>query len=369
MPQALKDTYSRKFLNDFADKVKNTYKIFDKNNFLNSVMDNTWDELKLKQRVRKISQTLGTYLPETYGKALEILLSICESCTGFPYLFFPDFVEVYGQKQEDWEISMRALEYFTVKSSSEFAVRPFFIIDEGRMIKQMIKWSKNGNEHVRRLSSEGCRPRLPWGQSLTMFKHDPDPVISVLENLKCDPSLYVRKSVANNLNDISKDNPSVVIDIIKSWKGVNRNTDWILRYGSRTLIQKSNPQVMKLFGYEKLADGFIVKDASLCAEPSELEIGDSCSLSYSFYVRGGGPVHIRIEYAIDFVKARGNTSRKKFFLSDKTVSGGEKIMGNRVHKWGDLTTRKHYPGKHYIFLLINGCEVGSVMINLKLKVK
>lgn len=364
MAEALKDIYSKEFLDNFAEKVHSTYDDFDKKGFIDTVMDDSWDELKLKARIRKITKALGIYLPEKYEDALEVLFAIDESCVGFPYLFFSDFVEVYGQDDENWELSMKAMERFTTKSSAEFAVRSFFIRDPERMICQMLEWSKSSNEHVRRLASEGCRPRLPWGQALTMFKDDPDPVISVLEQLKEDSSLYVRKSVANNLNDISKDNPSVVLKIVSRWQGVNLNTDWILRRASRTLIRKAQPEVMKLFGYEEVTDGSIIKSASLSAEPTALKIGNSCYLNYNISISEGKPVHIRIEYGVDFVKARGNTSRKLFLLSDKTVAGGETIKGTKGHKWKDLTTRRHYPGEHKIVLLVNGHEVACTMVKL-----
>lgn len=364
MAEALKDMYSKEFLDNFAERVYSAYNDFDKKAFIDTVMDESWDELKLKERIRKITKSLGTYLPEKYEDALEVLFAIDESCVGFPYLFFPDFVEVYGQEDKNWELSMKAMERFTAKSSAEFAVRPFLISDPKRMIVQMLEWSKSNNEHVRRLASEGCRPRLPWGQALPMFKADPTPVISVLEQIKEDPSIYVRKSVANNLNDISKDNPSVLLAIINRWQGISDNTEWILRRASRTLIRKAQPEVMKLFGYEEITENSIIKNASLSVDSTELKIGDSCSFNYKLSIREGEPVYIQIEYGIDFVKARGNTSRKLFLISDKTVGGGEIIKGTKVHRWKDLTTRRHYPGDHKIVLLVNGYEVAYTIVKL-----
>jgi 3-methyladenine DNA glycosylase AlkC len=365
MADALKDIYSKEFLESFAGKVQSAYDIFDKKGFVDDVIDNKWQELKLKERIRRISETLGRYLPEKYEDALKILFSIDEDCIGFPYLFFPDFVAVYGRGKEQWERSMKAIERFTMRSSSEFVVRPFIISDPERMMKQMLEWSKSDNEHVRRLASEGCRPRLPWGEALPIFKKDPKPVISILKQLKEDPSIYVRKSVANNLNDISKDNPETFIEVIKKWKGKNTNTDWILRHGARTLIRKANPEVMKLFGYGDATEGSLVTSAKLSIDLKTAEIGDNCTLTYEVHVRKGEPVHIRIEYGIDFVKARGNVSRKLFLLSDKMVQGGEHIIGTRTHSWKNLTTRRHYAGEHKIVLLVNGCEVSNTVIKLE----
>lgn len=365
MAAALKAMYNKDFLRRFGEKVHGVYDAFDMENFVVATMDEPWDELELKARMRRITETLRTYLPIRYKEALDVLFAIDETCIGFPYLFFPDFVAVYGQDEEHWELSMNALERFTQRSSSEFAIRLFLLNDPERVMRQMKIWSQHPNEHVRRLASEGCRPRLPWGVSLPMFKRDPTLVIAVLEELKADPSLYVRKSVANNLNDIAKDHPSIVFKTARRWKGVCSNTDWILRQGCRTLIRKANPDVMELFGYANPNDvSSLETSASLSVLPSRLLIGESCELKYELCIREGDPVHIRIEYGIDFVKARGHTSRKLFLLSDKTVSGGTRLTGIRTHNWSNLTTRRHYPGDHRIALLVNGREVANAGVTL-----
>lgn len=366
MPEPLKAMYNEEFLREFSKKIVSVYSSFETDKFIATVMDDTWDGLELKARMRRIAQTLGTHLPDRYEEALDVLFAIDESCVGFPYLFFPDFVEVFGQAEEHWELSMKALERFTSKSSAEFAVRSFLLRDPERMMSQMMIWAKHSDEHVRRLASEGSRPRLPWGQALPMFKRDPAPVLPVLELLKADPSLYVRKSVANNLNDIAKDNLSVVVDIAQRWKGEHPHTDWIVRHGCRTLIRKSVPEVMALFGYAE-SDGAtsLTSMASLTVEPSVLTIGGSCELHYELRIREGDQAHLRIEYGIDFVKAGGRTSRKSFLLSDKTVPGGSLLKGTRTHRWADLTTRRHYPGEHQIVLLVNGREVASTILQLE----
>lgn len=367
MAEALKDIYNEVFLRDFAAKVHSAYIAFDKESFVKEVMSGDWVNLALKQRIRKISVTLGGLLPPSYGKALTVLSAIEDSCTGFSYLFFPDFVELFGQSEEHWEISMQALESFTTRSSAEFAVRPFILRDPERMMRQMAVWAEHPNEHVRRLASEGCRPRLPWGQALPLFKLDPMPVLAILEKLKADPSLYVRKSVANNLNDIAKDNPAIVLETAASWKGTSKDTDWIVRNGCRSLIRQAVPDALILFGYTASSvDEPVIDFALLKTDPAELTIGGRCELRYELHIRQGGPVHLRIEYGIDFVKAGGRISRKLFLLSDKTVPGGLKLSGARTHRWADLTTRRHYPGDHRIVLLVNGKELAETFLKLKI---
>jgi 3-methyladenine DNA glycosylase AlkC len=366
MPQPLKDMYNKAFLRQFGKRVHAVYNAFDTEEFIAKVIDDTWEGLALKACMRQITKTLGSYLPARYEESLTILFAIDKDCVGFPYLFFPDFVAVYGQAEEHWELSIKALERFTIKSSAEFAVRPFLLRDSERMMRQMESWAKHPNEHVRRLASEGCRPRLPWGEALAMFKLDPSPVLRVLELLKADPSLYVRKSVANNLNDIAKDHPEIVLATACRWKGVHPYTDWIVRQGCRMLIRKANSVAMELFDYaQPIDDVSLTSFASLSVEPSELPIGGSCELGYELCIREGEAVRIRIEYGIDFVKARGHTSRKNFLLSDKTVPGGARLSGVRTHRWLNLTTRRHYPGDHRIVLMVNGYEVAYAVVKLE----
>jgi len=365
MAEVLKAMYNKEFLRQFAEKVHATYGIFDMESFVVATMDEPWDGLELKARMRRIAETLRTYLPIRYEEALDVLFAVDETCLGFPYQFFPDFVAVYGHDEEHWELSMKALERFTQRSSSEFAIRSFLMNDPERVMCKMRIWSQHPNEHVRRLASEGCRPRLPWGVSLPMFKRDPTLVIAVLERLKAGPSLYVRKSVANNLNDIAKDHPTVVLETVRRWKGVCSQTDWIIRLGCRTLIRKADPEILELFGYANPNDeSSLVTCASLSVIPPRLMIGERCDLKYELCIREGEQVHIRIEYGIDFVKSRGHTSRKIFLLSDKTVSSGMHLTGTRKHNWSDLTNRRHYTGEHRIVLLVNGREVANAGLML-----
>lgn len=365
MAEALKGMYNKEFLHSFGEKVRAVHDTFDTERFVATAMDQSWDGLALMARMRRITETLRIYLPAQYVEALEVLFAIDETCIGFPYLFFPEFVAAYGQEQEHWELSMKALERFTQRSSSEFAIRGFLLRDPERVMSQMTSWSMHENEHVRRLASEGCRPRLPWGVGLPIFKRDPTAVLSILEKLKADPSLYVRKSVANNLNDIAKDHPSVVLKTAQRWKGVDPHTDWIVRQGCRTLIRKANPETLELFGYANPTDvAPLTTGAALSVLPSSLAIGERCELNYELCIRDGEPVHLRIEYGIDFVKAKGHTSRKSFLLSDKTVTGGTRLTGKRKHNWSNLTTRLHYPGEHRVVLLVNGQEVASTVLKL-----
>ncbi|EAA0006097.1 hypothetical protein EPL78_12290 [Clostridioides difficile] len=349
MPELLKNMYNRESLYEVAVAIQSVYNSFKVDEFIKSTMDETWNNLELKARCRKISMSLGMYLPEDYKEALSILE---KSVTGFYFaFFFPDFVEVYGQDDINWDLSISALERNTEYWSSEFAVRAFIIKDEERMMAQMRKWSKHKSEHVRRLASEGCRPQLPWGQAISKFKKDPTPVLPILEQLKTDTSTYVQKSVANNLNDISKTHPDLVISIAKDWYGKNKSTNWIVKHGCRTLLKKGNRDVLALFGYDDTTS-INIQDFTL--ETTSISIGED--LTFSFNILAKKATKTRLEYGIDYIKSNGKKSRKIFKISEVSLKENEKKSYMKKHSFADVSVRKHYPGIYSIAIIINGIE-------------
>lgn len=213
------DKYNPEFFNRFTALLKREYPAFEPDRFLSLIYDTRWEQEQFKQRIRHITEALRMTLPASYNDALAVLTRMAPQCRGVEYLFFPDFVEAYGL--DDWDASIPALERFTPSSSSEFAVRPFIVQDSEKMMKQMLEWARHPDHHIRRLACEGCRPRLPWAMTLDRFKADPSPIMPVLERLKRDSSEYVRKSVANNVNDISKDHPDIVKQLARNWYGEN----------------------------------------------------------------------------------------------------------------------------------------------------
>lgn len=353
MAKALKDIYNKDFITKIAVSIKEVYPNFNHIVFNELVFNDHWDEKTLKERMRHITLCLGETLPKNYEEALGILTQILNS---FPKndlgcIFFPDFVEVYGL--EDWNTSIRALELFTQHSTSEFAVRPFIVQDKEKMMIQMLEWSNHQNEHVRRLASEGCRPRLPWGMVLKDLKNDPSPILPILENLKEDESLYVRKSVANNLNDISKDHPNLVLNLAKDWFGTNVYTNWIVKHACRTLLKQGNQDALSIFGFQSLQ---FVSIEDFQVTPEKLSIGDDLHFSFKVTSNQSKSSKIRIEYKIDFVKANGSRSKKIFKVAENKIDHTKPLRYDKTHSFKDLSTRKHYKGIHTITILLNGIE-------------
>lgn len=353
MPELLKDRFNYELLYQISLSIQTIYQPFQAEEFLKAAIDETWNDLQLKARCRKISTSLRQFLPNDYKQALRILE---QAVTGVSHAyFFPDFIEVYGLDDENWDVSINALERTTPYWSAEFAVRAFIIKDEKRMMAQMYAWSEHENEHVRRLACEGCRPQLPWGQAIVSFKKDPTPVLPVLEQLKCDSSLYVRKSVANNLNDISKTHPELVITLAKSWYGAKKETDWIVKNGCRTLLKNGNHDVMALFAF---GDSDSVKLLEFTLGAAAVSIGGS--IPFSFTIVAEKAAKVRLEYGIDFVKANGKRQRKRFKISEVTLKEKEKKTYEKKHVLADLSVRKHYTGIHSIAIIINGVELSKL---------
>jgi 3-methyladenine DNA glycosylase AlkC len=359
MAERLKDMFfTDSFISELGTSMKELYPGFDRDTFRNLVYGDDWESKELKEKMRHMTRCLGKALPDDYAAAIEILKEVAPRFGGFDAMIFPDFVETYGL--DHWELSLEALELFTSLCSSEFAIRPFLARDPDRGMKQMNLWAQNENFHVRRLSSEGCRPRLPWAMALQVFKKDPDPVIQLLEKLKDDPEEYVRKSVANNLNDISKDHPDKVMDVCERWKGHSKNTDWIVKRACRTLLKEGNSRALLLFGFGDPAQ-ILVEDLSL--DRYSLALGEEMQFSFVLTQKAKGAHRVRLEYGIDYMKAGGKVSRRIFQIKEADFQTGKHTI-KRKHSFKDLSTRKHYPGTHQLVILVNSIEKAAANIAL-----
>jgi len=363
MPDLIKNIYNHKSLRKLALDIQSVYNPFQVDGFLESTLDEKWKDLELKDRVMQITVNLGKFLPSDYKTAISIIDKVVMNygtwLDGFVG-FFPFFVEMFGQDEENWETSMAALARYTRYSSSELAARSFIINHEERMMQQMYLWSKDEDELVRRLACEGCRPQLPWGQALNSFKKDPAPILPILEQLKTDPSLHVRKSVANNLNDISKTHPELVAKLAKEWHGKHEHTDWIVKHACRTLLKKGNSEVLAIFGYHDTTSVDI--DGLTIGQPSIL-IGED--ITFSFTISTKEATKVRLEYGVDYVKSNGKINRKIFKISEVSLKAKEKKLYTKKHSFADVSVRKHYPGVHSITLIVNGMERGKLDFELK----
>lgn len=345
----LKEEFNEFFIHKLADEFLTAYPQFNREKFVNTTFSADWQNKELKERMRFITSKMHEFLPLSYAEQIQIIKKVAPKFSGIQGFVFPDFVQVYGL--DDFDTSIKALEFLTEFSTSEFAIRPFIEKYPKEMVKQLLIWSKSSNHHVRRLSSEGSRPKLPWATPLRGFIKDPTPVLQILENLKNDESLYVRKSVANHLNDISKNHPDLVLKICKSWYGKTKNTDWIVKQALRTLLKKGNKEALTIFG---TANADKIEVEALQLSKNKLKIGEE--LMFSFEINNTDKTHLtlRLEYIIHFMKSNGSTSPKIFKITESTFSSETKKQLIRKHKFANLTTRKHYTGKHQLAIVVNG---------------
>jgi len=353
----LKDMFSKDSVGVLAGAILNVHPSFPTDKFINGIFDESWEGLTLKQRMRQISLNLGKTLPEDYHTTLEILKIALPQLEqqGFEKMVFPDFVEVYGL--DDWDTSIPALEFFTQHMSAEFAIRPFIARYPEKTLKQMLAWTDHPHPGVRRLASEGCRPRLPWGLRLQDLVLDPGPILPILEKLKDDPREEIRRSVANNLNDISKDHPDLVVELLKKWQDHgNVDRSRLIKHALRTLLKAGHPGALHLLGYSSKPEIIIQK---INLEPDEITLGEDVIFSFEILSTAKKEQPLMVDYLIHFMKANGTKSPKVFKLSQKTIQPGERIRITRKHTLKPITTRKYYPGIQTFQPQVNGKTFGK----------
>ncbi|MDW3192877.1 MAG: DNA alkylation repair protein [Cytophagales bacterium] len=358
MAELLKNVYDQQFLEPFTEAVTQVIPNFDRAAYINAIFDDEWPGKELKQRMRHLAVTLHAYLTDDFEQNATLLIDIVRQLrsngikeNSFEYMFLPDYIEVYGTDHQ--EASIQAMEYITQFTSCEFAVRPFILRYPEVMVNQLLQWAHHEHPMVRRLASEGSRPRLPWAIAIPAFKKDPGDVIPILEQLNDDESESVRRSVANNMNDIAKDNPDVVIHLAKKLFGKSKTTDWVVKHGCRTLLKQGNPEIMPLFGFASSGN---IEIKQLEIKTPSVAIGYDLSFSFDLINKDTAPQLIRLEYAIYFMKANGNLSRKVFKISEREYDGDSMTHITRQQPFKLITTRKLYPGLHQVAVIVNGRE-------------
>jgi 3-methyladenine DNA glycosylase AlkC len=360
----LKDIYNQKFFESLCEALKKSYPKFNQRKFLALIFDEKWQEKALKQRMRHISICLDKTLTKSYPENILILKQAAklikkDKMSSLSLVIFADFVEVFGL--DDFDTSISALEFFTQFGSGEFAIRHFLVKYEKETLRQMLLWAKSDNYHIRRLASEGCRPRLPWGIALIKYKQNPQPILEILEILKDDEEEYVRRSVANNLNDICKDNPQIALSLVEKWlKNANANLVKISKHGLRTLLKQGNQKALELFGIDSSHKGTI---ELFDLQKNLVKVGQD--LEFSFQLTNPQKNNIRLEYAIYFLMKNGKFSKKIFQIASKQLEKG-KFFFKKKHSFREISTRQYYLGEHKIAIILNGLEVLERKFEVKL---
>ena len=325
-----------------------------------------FDDLELMDRARRIADVMGDHLPADPHVAVPLVTAslgpLDHGLTGMaPMQFLPLTLYVAKVGLPAFEESMTAQYELTKRFTAEFSIRAFLIGEPERTLARLREWTADPDENVRRLVSEGTRPRLPWAARLPAFVADPTPVLALLELLRDDPSQYVRRSVANNLNDISKDHPELVVALAERWSADgDQNRGRLVRHALRTLVKRGDPQALAVLGH---APADHVEVADVDAEPAEVVIGERVRITVTLRdtripgTPGAAAEQVAVDLVVHFVKANGSTSPKVFKGGIRELGPGEVATVARTISVAQLSTRTHHPGRHVVQVQVNGRRV------------
>jgi 3-methyladenine DNA glycosylase AlkC len=354
----LREAFNVEVVEDIAYRVRQVHPQFDAEEFVAGVLAG-FLKLSFGDRARKIVSGLERHLPSDFPKAAKILVGALgpepiedelSGFSGFYVMPLTMYVSSHGMNHPD--LSLDALYEMTKRFSAEGDIRPFIEKHPDRTLRFLYRLTEDPSPFARRLASEGTRPRLPLFGRLRGFQVDPEPVIALLDRLYTDESLMVRRSVANNLNDISKDNPATVVATLARWKSENPSPelDWVVRHALRTLVKNSDPSALKLLGF--FTKGISITNWTI--DRRHLVLGDSLRFSCSLESTASQPQSLSLNYVIRFMKANGKPKPKVFRLPDKTLQPGEVLPLSKYHKFIDYRNQRFYAGTHCIELVVNG---------------
>lgn len=364
----VRDVFNKGLVEEIARQLNEVHPKFDSKAFVKKA-SNFNHEDGFKDRANLIAKSLVEFLPNDFPTSARIIKATFGplqdeeiNWESFFYMPYALFVEWQGCKKEYLEISFDLLKEITKRFTSEFAIRQFIIDFPNETLPVLKTWAKDENHHVRRLVSEGSRSRLPWAQAIVAFKKNPKPALKLLELLKADNSKYVQKSVANHMNDITKDNPEIALDVLAKWKKENNpNTNWIVKHALRSELKKGTPKALEILGYS-LSPKIEISDFQLSAD--KIKTGEDIGIEFTVTNTGKKTENLMIDYICHFMKANGKTAPKTLKISTKNLQTGESILIKKKQSFKLISTRKMYAGEHRIELFINGVSFDELSFNL-----
>lgn len=353
-----------------AAEIQHVYPMFNATAFQEDVISE-FPKLELKARIAHIRQQLRTYLPPDYQTAVNIILQalpepLDETRTDddfgdFIYAPYSDFVAHYGCNAENLTFSLAALHAITQRFSAEYAIRFFLNAFPEETLNTLWTWTDDPHYHVRRLCSEGTRPKLPWGQKIGIA---PRQALPLLHRLFADPTRFVTRSVANHLNDLSKTHPDEVLKILQQWADRAKQTPsemaFIRKHALRTLIKAGHPQALALLGFGN-ATGLTLTDLQF---NTSVRMDEALSFSFSITTQISKP--LVLDYIVYFQSKQGTLSNKKTYkLQSVTLAEAETLHVQKTHLFRrNMTTRTLYAGEHRIAIQVNGRILGSFSFEL-----
>lgn len=359
-PFLIRDFFSPRIVQKIATNIKSQLDSFDQEGFLKAILPSL-ETQTYSERKENIINGLIFFLPKDYATSVKILLNILpppyekglesDSVDRFYVSTFTGYISKLGL--DHYDLSLRALYSMTKCFTAEWDIRPFILKYPDKTFTLLKKWAKDENQHVRRLVSEGSRPNLPWGKKLKFIDENPEhttlPILDLLQN---DPKEYVRRSVANHLNDLAKNNPDSVVSRLTKWSETDYNKDKerMIHHALRTLIKRGHAEALSLIGYTSDFDIDVHMHTFTKAVPW------SGQLDFSFTIINNkkSKQKLLIDYVIGYQKKDGKIADKVFKLKKIELEANSNIKINKKQSFKPITTRVYYPGTHKLSLQING---------------
>ena len=360
----LKDYFTRESITETGERIRRVHPPFEVDRFVGEALAEGWDQLTFTERSRRIGDAFWTVLDLAVEPGLDVIIGVLPEelddpegvlNDGFWMWPFGDVIATYAI--DNLEPALRACEELTKRFTAEFAIRPF--LDRyPEVLDRVDQWATDPNEHVRRLASEGTRPRLPWAKRIDLPL---DRVLAVLGALRRDESLYVRRSVANHLNDLAKDHGDHIISLLEEWhaEGVTETT-WIVRHAMRNHLKNGDPRVLALFDYQPA----VVEVGGLAVEPASVAVGDAVVITFDLTDRAGAPQKLLVDLVIGYMKANGKPSPKVFKFKDFELGSGATEPCRRKLEMANRSTRKLHPGSHTVTVRVNGADLATAGFEL-----
>ena len=355
---AFKDELSVALARSLAKELEAAWPGFPHRQFLTGVAGDL-EPLELLARVDLLAQRLAGALPADFAAAAGILWRALDSVSFTGWMTLPCATYVADAGIDRPDVALPLLAGLTPRFSSEGPIRPFIERHPDLTYDHLRRWVHDPDEHVRRLVSEGTRPRLPWARRLRSLIADPSPNIPLLDALVDDPSPYVRRSVANHLNDISKDHPDIALDLSTRWIARGDRAAWAVRHGLRTFVKEGHPEALALLGADTDA---VIRLSELTVEPEVVSIGETATFRFTLTLVGDAPCDAVIDYRVHYVGANGTRRPKVFKLTRRRLQPGEPLHLARRHPFADVSIRRLRPGPHTIDVQVNGRILGSTTL-------
>lgn len=358
---ALKEEISPGLARVLGDEIGRVRAGFPRQRFVDGLAE-VLAPLELMARVEAVADRLEETLPADFGEAAAVIEGalVSPAFEGWMVLPVGTYVARAGIEQPD--VALPLLAGLTPRWTSEWAVRAFIETYPELTYEYLGKWVTDPDEHVRRLVSEGTRPRLPWARQLRSLIADPGPNLPLLDRLVDDPSAYVRRSVANHLNDIAKDHPDLAVDLARGWLPRGESAAWVVGHGLRTLVKQGDPRALQLLGVAIDAD---IRLTALTVDRDTLAIGDAVTFSVTVELHGREEADAVIDYRVHYVGANGRKQPKVFKLTRQRLVAGTPTTLTRRHSFHHVSIRRIRPGRHTLDVQVNGRVLGTLEIDIR----